>query len=294
MAGQPQEPSWTPAGQEQTQARPAWPQQPTFTPPAPGQQDAYGYPQQSAQGGYPPPPPPPSPQPGYAGQEQGQAYGQEQAKAYGQEQSYVGPDQTYAGQDQTYAGQDQPYAGQDQTYAGQGQHYQPQGQPGPEPTRWQAAPGMPGARPGPGKQKARGERGFFGSLFDFSFTSMVTPKIIKVLYALFTAWTALVALVILIISFRTGGAVAGLFVLIVIVPIVVLLMLGIYRVILEAFMVVFRIYEETVKIREHNERQSDSRILRSAAVHSRRPTVHSAFPKHARANQRRMSTAGRR
>ncbi len=253
MAGQPQEPSWTPAGQEQTQARPAWPQ-PTFTPPPAAQQDAYGYPQQPlAQGGYappppPPPPPPPSPQPGYAGQEQGQAYGQEQAKAYGQEQSYVGPDQTYAGQDQTYAGQDQPYAGQ-------AQQYQPQGQPGPQPTQWQAVPGMPGGRPSPGKQKAAGERGFIGSLFDFGFTSMVTPKIIKVLYVLSTLWTALLALVILVISFRTGGTAAGLFVLIVIEPIFVLLMLGVYRVILEAFMVVFRIYEETVKIREQGQRQ---------------------------------------
>ena len=245
MAGQPQEPSWTPAGQEQTQARPAWPQQPTFTPPPAASQDAYGYPQ-PAQGGYPLPPPP-SPQPGYGGQEQGQAYGQEQAKAYG-EQAYVGPDQTYAGQDQSYAAQDQPYAGQ-------GQQYQGQPQSGPEPTAWQGAPGMPGVRPGTRQQRVRGERGFLGSLFDFSFTSMVTPKIIKVLYVLFTVWTALLALIILVISFRTGGMTGGLFVLIIVEPIFVLLMLGVYRVILEAFMVVFRIYEETVKIREHGERQ---------------------------------------
>jgi hypothetical protein len=244
MAGQPQEPSWTPGGQEQTQARPAWPQQPTFTPPAPGQQDAYGYPQQPAQGGYAPPPPS-APQPGYAPQEpspayeQQQVYGQEQAKAYGQEQAY--------------AGQDQAYAGQDQTYAGQGQQYQPQ--PGPDPTQWQSVPGLPTARAGAGQQRSRTGRGFFASLFDFSFTSMVTPKIIKVLYVLFTLWTALVALVILIIGFKTGGMAGGLVVLIIVEPIVVLLMLGIYRVILEAFMVVFRIYEETVKIREQGERQ---------------------------------------
>ena len=234
MAGQPQEPSWTPAGQEPTQAR-GWPQQPTFTPPPAAQPDAYGYPQQqSAQGGYAPPPPP-SPQPGYGGQEQAQAFGQDQA--------YVGPDQTYAGQDQTFAPQDQ-------AYPGQGQQYQPQGQPGPGPAQWQGIPGVH-----PGKQRARGERGFLGSLFDFSFTSMVTPKIIKVLYVLFTLWTAVVALFILVISFRTGGMAGGLFVLIVIEPIFVLLMLGVYRVILEAFMVIFRIYEETVKIRERGERQ---------------------------------------
>jgi hypothetical protein len=229
MAGQPQEPSWTPAGQEQTQAHPAWPQQPSFTPPAAGQQDAYGYPQQQpAQGGYAPPPPP---QPGYAGQEQ----------AYAQEQ--------------TYAGQDQAYAGQDQAYAGQGQQYQAQEQPDPGATRWQGVPGMPPGRPAVSQEKSRTGRGFFASLFDFSFTSMVTPKIIKVLYVLFTLWTALVALVILVIGFRSGGMAGGLVVLIVVEPIVILLMLGIYRVILEAFMVVFRIYEETVKIREYNERR---------------------------------------
>jgi uncharacterized protein DUF4282 len=212
MAGQPQEPSWTPAGQEQTQARSAWPAQ-----------DAYGYPQQQpAPGGYPPPPPPPPP--GYAGQEQ----------AYAQEQAYIG---------------------QDQTYAGQGQQYQAQVQPDPGANQWQGVPGQPPPRPAVGKQKAPGERGFLGSLFDFSFTSMVTPKIIKVLYVLFTLWTALVALVMLDISFRTGGEAGGFFVLFVIVPVFVLLMLGVYRVILEAFMVVFRIYEETVKIREQGERQ---------------------------------------
>jgi hypothetical protein len=238
MAGQPQEPSWTPSGQEQTQARPgSWPQQPTFTPPAAGQ-DAYGYPQQAAQGYAAPPPPPPPP--GFGGQDQ----------AYAQ-------DQTYAGQDQTYAGQDQAYAGQDQAYAGPGQQYQGQapGQPDPGTAQWQSVPGLAPGRPAASPPKSKAGRGFFASLFDFSFTSMVTPKIIKVLYILFTLWTALVALVILIIGFRTGGAAGGLVVLIVVEPIVVLLMLGIYRVILEAFMVLFRIYEETVKIREHNERQ---------------------------------------
>ena len=64
---------------------------------------------------------------------------------------------------------------------------------------------MPPGRPAVSKQKAAGERGFIGSLFDFSFTSMVTPKIIKVLYVLSTLWTALVALVILVISFAPAG-----------------------------------------------------------------------------------------
>ena len=211
MAGQPPEPSWQPAGQDQTQARAAWPppppqpqqqpQHPAFTPqggaPQGGApQDGYGYPQQPAPG-YPPP--------GYA--------------APGQEQGYQSQEQTFAGQDHA---------------------------------QWQ----LPGAQAGRAAQpRARGERGFVGSLFDFSFNSFVTPKIIKVLYVLFTIWTALVSLLILIVSFRTGGTLAGIFVLIVIVPIYVLLSLGVYRVILEAFMVVFRIYEETKKISERTQSQ---------------------------------------
>ena len=216
MAGQPTEPpSWQPAGQDQTQARAAWPpppppqqQAPSFTPQGGAPQDGYGYPQQPTPG-YPPPS-------GYA--------------APAQEQGQPG-----------YPGQDQPgFPGQEQTFAGQ------------DHAQWQ----LPGVQPGrPGQPRAKGEKGFLGSLFDFSFSSFVTPKIIKVLYVLFTVWTALVSLLILIVSFRTGGAVAGIFVLIVIIPIYVLLTLGVYRVILEAFMVVYRIYEETKKISERSQTQ---------------------------------------
>ncbi len=117
---------------------------------------------------------------------------------------------------------------------------------------------MPGVQPA--QPRARGEKGFVGSLFDFSFSSFVTPKIIKVLYVLFTIWTALVSLLIAIIGFRTGGALAGIFVLVIVVPIYVLLTLGVYRVVLEAFMVIFRIYEETKKISERTENQTQNQV----------------------------------
>jgi Domain of unknown function (DUF4282) len=217
MAGQPPEsPSWQPVGQDQTQARAAWPPPPppqqqaqsaSFTPQNGAPQDGYGYPQPSTPG-YPPPS-------GYApAQEQGQA---------------------------GYQGQDQPgFPGQEQTFAGQ------------DHSQWQL-PGMQAARPA--QPRAAGEKGFLGSLFDFSFKSFVTPKIIKVLYVLFTIWTALVALILLIVGFRTGGLAGGLFMLIIVVPIYVLLTLGVWRVVLEAFMVIFRIYEETKKIGERTESQ---------------------------------------
>ena len=220
MAGQPPEPTFQPSGQDQglTQGRPAW-QQPSYPPP----------------GG-----------------------------ASGGQQGYSAP--SYGPQDQAYAAQEQAYPGQDQTYTslGQGQDYQnyqgyqppgygaQQGQgAGSGAPQWQ---GIAGVKPGAARTKQQpGEKGFVGSLFDFSFSSFVTPKIIKVLYVLVTIWTALIGLTILIIGFKTGGVAGGLFTLIIIEPIFLLLTLGIYRVVLEAFMVIFRIYEETKKIREHNE-----------------------------------------
>ncbi len=232
MAGQPPEPSFQPSGQDQglTQGRPAWQQQPSYSPPpaAPGGQPGYGA------AAYPP---------------------QEQAQAYTppDPQAYPGADQGYPAQDQTYTslGQGQDY----QAYQG----YQPPSygaQPGQgaggAPPQWQ---GIAGVKPGAARTKQPGEKGFLGSLFDFSFSSFVTPKIIKVLYVLFTIWTALIGLTILIIGFKTGGLAGGLFTLIIIEPIFVLLTLGIYRVVLEAFMVIFRIYEETKKISAGSENQ---------------------------------------
>ncbi|HVT67871.1 MAG TPA: DUF4282 domain-containing protein [Trebonia sp.] len=222
MAGQSSEPGYPPPSQDQelTQGRPLW-QQSTYTPPA------------------------------------GSAAGQENtatAYAYGQQPGQgFAPSYPPGGQGYGSAGQAAYQAYQAPGYGAQ--PGQGQGQ-APGAAQWQFGGAAPAARPKQPKQP--GEKGFFGSLFDFSFSSMVTPKIIKVLYVLFTVWTALVALVVLVIGFRTGGLAGGLFTLIIIDPILVLLTLGIYRVILEAFMVIFRIYEETKKIREGAGNQSQS------------------------------------
>jgi len=217
MAGQPPEPSFQPTQQDQGMTQ-GRPawQPPTYTPPG-----------GSGQQGYAAPPFP--------------ASGQDQAQA----QSYPPQDQTY-----TSLGQGQ----------GQGQYqgYQPPSyaQPGQgaavPPPQWQAAPPA-AAKP---RQRAAGEKGFLGSLFDFSFTSLVTPKIVKVLYILFTIWTALIGLSILIIGFKTGGVAGGLFTLVIVEPIFVLLTLGIYRVVLELFVVVFRIYDELKKISANTDGQA--------------------------------------
>ena len=125
--------------------------------------------------------------------------------------------------------QEQGYPGQEQTYAGQDQ--------------WQSAPGIQAARPG--QPRLKGEKGFVGSLFDFSFTSMVTPKIIKVLYALVTASTLLWALVFLLIAIHQYHVPGAIFTILIGDPLFVLLTLALCRVVLEASWSLSGCYEET-------------------------------------------------
>jgi uncharacterized membrane protein len=165
-----------------------------------------------------------------------QAYGQPQG-GYGQQPGYTAP--PYTAQDQAYSPQGQAYG--DQAYQGQG----PQGQQ----AQWQAVAGMTQA----GRKQKSGGKGFLASLFDFSFTSFVTPKIIKVLYVLATVWTVIWALVFLRYGFKYGGAAGGLATLIIVDPILILLTLGAFRMVLELFMVAHRMHEDLSAIRERGE-----------------------------------------
>jgi hypothetical protein len=232
LAGQPQEPSWHPA--EQDQARPGW--QPSAAPST--DKGTYAYPQTAVDQGYGQSYSPP-------GQPYSQAYSQ-QEQAYTQPgQGYPGP--SYTPPDASLPGQGQGY--QDQGYQGQG--YQGQGYPGPQDQsapRWQSAAGMSSAAM---NSKAAGHaRGFLGSLFDFSFTSFVTPKIIKALYVLITVWTVIWALIFLRLGFKYDGAAGGFLVLLIVDPILVLLTLGVYRMVLELFMVVHRMQDDLKAIRD--------------------------------------------
>lgn len=51
-------------------------------------------------------------------------------------------------------------------------------------------------------------KGFFGALFDFGFTSFVTPTIVKVVYILATILIGLGYLILLVSSLRSGAAAA--------------------------------------------------------------------------------------
>jgi hypothetical protein len=88
------------------------------------------------------------------------------------------------------------------------------------------------------------DKGFFGSLFDFSFSSYVTPKLIKIIYGIVMAVSALVAFIFVVGAFRANAGL-GVLVLFVIAPLFFFFYIILYRVLLEVVMAVFRIAENT-------------------------------------------------
>ena len=95
-------------------------------------------------------------------------------------------------------------------------------------------------------------RGFLGALFDFGFTSFVTPKVIKVLYLLIVIGTVVSALVFTIIAFK-ASTVFGFLMLVFGDPLFILIVLAIYRIILEFFVVTFRVAEDIRALRERGD-----------------------------------------
>jgi hypothetical protein len=195
----------------------------------------------------------------------GQGRADDWARGYGDDQ-YAG--EQYAGEQYPagqYAGEPYPGASySDETYFGPGPGTAGQGMPG-SGTSGQGMPG-PGpdgqGTPGPGMptapigralpRQATDSKSFLSALFDFSFTSFVTTKIIKVVYVLILILTALYALAFTIWAFKLGAA-AGLFVLIIGDPLFILIVMAFWRLVLESFIVVFRIAEDTRAMRERGE-----------------------------------------
>jgi Domain of unknown function (DUF4282) len=87
-------------------------------------------------------------------------------------------------------------------------------------------------------------RGFFAALFDLSFTSFVTPRIIKVVYAISIIVIGLFTLGIVLAAFHTSSAL-GLFVLVIIAPICATFAVIYTRVIMEQLVALVRIAENT-------------------------------------------------
>jgi hypothetical protein len=86
--------------------------------------------------------------------------------------------------------------------------------------------------------------GFFGALFDFSFTDFVTSRIIKILYGLSIFLIGLATLAFVIFSFGASPA-TGIFMLLIVGPLIFILGVIYTRILLEIIIVLFRIAEHT-------------------------------------------------
>jgi hypothetical protein len=92
-----------------------------------------------------------------------------------------------------------------------------------------------------------GQPSFFASLFDISFSSLITTRVIKVLYVLSMVIIGIIALVFIGGAFSNSVA-SGIIVLLIIAPLLSLLYLIYVRVLLELVLVIFRILETNTEL----------------------------------------------
>ena len=86
-------------------------------------------------------------------------------------------------------------------------------------------------------------KGFFASLFDFSFENFVFPKIIRIIYAIVVIFACIGYVGGIVYGFQMGSA-QGIGAII-LGPIVIILYLIMIRAWMEVAIVMFRIYENT-------------------------------------------------
>lgn len=95
------------------------------------------------------------------------------------------------------------------------------------------------------------QKGFFASLFDFSFSDFITTRIIKVLYGLGILGAILLSGTVFIIPLIKGySSTGGKLWAIILFPLLALLCIIILRVVYEVIIVVFRIAEYSRDIRD--------------------------------------------
>uniref|UniRef100_A0A7C4ELA7 DUF4282 domain-containing protein n=1 Tax=Thermodesulfovibrio aggregans TaxID=86166 RepID=A0A7C4ELA7_9BACT len=101
------------------------------------------------------------------------------------------------------------------------------------------------------------EKGFFAQLFELTFKSFITVKIIKLLYVLAIIGSALIGLMLLIGGINTMKYSAGAgFLQIILSPLIALLGIIWSRVFLELTVVFFKIEENTARIAEIKEKET--------------------------------------
>jgi hypothetical protein len=90
-------------------------------------------------------------------------------------------------------------------------------------------------------------KGFFRSLLDLSFSSLVTPKVIKFIYLLTLIGIGLMAILSIIVAF-TDSAAFGAVTLLIISPILSLFYIVYARVLLEFFLAIFKLAETNAEL----------------------------------------------
>lgn len=89
-------------------------------------------------------------------------------------------------------------------------------------------------------------RGFFASLFDFSFSSLITTKIVKIVYVIATILIGLASLGFFVAWLTRGGV--GIVIAIIGAPILFIVYMIVTRIWLEIVIIVFRIGEDVRRI----------------------------------------------
>jgi len=90
-------------------------------------------------------------------------------------------------------------------------------------------------------------KGFFPTLFDFSLSSFLAPKVIRILYIIGVVLICLAGVFILIASIAGGGS--GILVGLIVAPLITLLYLILVRIQVEFVIIAFRTYEQVKQLR---------------------------------------------
>ena len=114
-------------------------------------------------------------------------------------------------------------------------------------------------------------KNFLEALFDFSFTSFITTKLVKVLYGLCIAVFALVS-VFIVLGALKASIIGGFFALIIVAPIFFSMAVVYSRVMLEIIVVFFRISEQMSVVADHF-RPAGSVVSPGAEIPAEAPTA---------------------
>ena len=96
--------------------------------------------------------------------------------------------------------------------------------------------------------------GFISSLFDLSFSSFITPKLIKVLFVISIVLAAFGSLFVVMTGFQAGGVFGGLGALLIVAPLVFFFYVMYARVVMEVLIVIFRCSEYLAEIAKQGRR----------------------------------------